>query len=145
MLSQALRTIASLSNRLSLDIGVSLVLSSPRSRLISVLAAISSVYRVEILIISSSKAFISPIAYELISLLYCPYIGQGYIEFLINRTFNLVKQEFYKLLLGKLHIQIVIFILQLKGLVSPLYILYSKRNFSILIYKAITLQAKYQL
>ena len=41
--ARALRTVASLSNRLSLDIGVSLVLSSPRSRLISALAAVSSV------------------------------------------------------------------------------------------------------
>ena len=41
---------------------MSLVLSSPRSRLISVLATISSAYRVEILIISLSKAFIGPIA-----------------------------------------------------------------------------------
>ena len=41
--AKALRTIASLSNKLSLDIGVSLVLSSPRSRLILVLAAVSSV------------------------------------------------------------------------------------------------------
>ena len=41
---------------------MSLVLSSPYSRLILVLAAISSAYRVEILIISSSKAFVGPIA-----------------------------------------------------------------------------------
>ena len=41
--ARALRTVVSLSNRLLLDIGVSLVLSSPRSRLISVLAAASSV------------------------------------------------------------------------------------------------------
>ena len=40
---RALRTIASLSNRLSLDIEVSLVLSSPYSRLISVLAIASFV------------------------------------------------------------------------------------------------------
>ena len=45
-----------------LDIVVSLVLSSPYSRLILVLAAISSIYRVNILIISSSKAFTGPIA-----------------------------------------------------------------------------------
>ena len=41
---------------------MSLVLSSPYSRLILVLAAISSTYRVEILIISLSKAFAGPIA-----------------------------------------------------------------------------------
>ena len=41
--ARALRTVASLSNKLSLDIGVSLVLSSPRSRLILVLAVASSV------------------------------------------------------------------------------------------------------
>ena len=41
---------------------MSLVLSSPYSRLILVLAAISSTYRVEILIISLSKAFTGPIA-----------------------------------------------------------------------------------
>ena len=41
---------------------MSLVLSSPYSRLILVLATISSAYRVEILIISSSKAFAGPIA-----------------------------------------------------------------------------------
>ena len=41
--ARALRTVASLSNRLLLDIGVSLVLSSPYSRLILVLAIVSSV------------------------------------------------------------------------------------------------------
>ena len=41
---------------------MSLVLSSPYSRLISALAAIGSAYRVEILIISLSKAFVGPIA-----------------------------------------------------------------------------------
>ena len=41
---------------------MSLVLNSPRSRLILVLAATSSAYRVKILIISSSKEFIDPIA-----------------------------------------------------------------------------------
>ena len=41
--ARALRTVASLSNKLSLDIGVSLVLSSPRSCLISALAVASSV------------------------------------------------------------------------------------------------------
>jgi hypothetical protein len=40
--ARALRTIASLSNRSLLDIGVLLVLSSSYSRLISVLATISS-------------------------------------------------------------------------------------------------------
>ena len=41
---------------------MSLVLSSPYSRLISILAAISSAYRVKILIIFLSKAFAGPIA-----------------------------------------------------------------------------------
>ena len=41
---------------------MSLVLSSPYSCLILVLAAISSAYRVKILIISLSKAFAGPIA-----------------------------------------------------------------------------------
>ena len=41
--ARALRTVASLSNRLSLDIEVSLVSSSPYNRLISVLAIASSV------------------------------------------------------------------------------------------------------
>ena len=41
---------------------MSLVLSSPYSRSISALAAISSAYRVEILIISLSKAFVGPTA-----------------------------------------------------------------------------------
>ena len=41
--ARALRTVASLSNRSSLDIGVSLVLSSPYSRLISALAVASSI------------------------------------------------------------------------------------------------------
>ena len=40
--ARALRTVASLSNRLTLDIGVSLVLSYSRNRLISVLAIVSS-------------------------------------------------------------------------------------------------------
>ena len=60
--ARALRTIVSLSNRSLLDIGVSLVLSSPYSRLILALAAISSAYRVKTLIISLSKAFADPIA-----------------------------------------------------------------------------------
>ena len=41
---------------------MSLVPSSPYSRLILVLATISSVYRVKILIVSLSKAFTGPIA-----------------------------------------------------------------------------------
>ena len=41
--ARALRTVASLSNRSSLDIGVSLVSSSPYSHLILVLAIVSSV------------------------------------------------------------------------------------------------------
>ena len=40
--ARALRTVASLSNRLTLDIGVLLVLSSSYSRLILVLAVVSS-------------------------------------------------------------------------------------------------------
>ena len=40
--AKALRTVVSLSNKLLLDIGVSLALSSPYSRLISALAAVSS-------------------------------------------------------------------------------------------------------
>jgi hypothetical protein len=42
--ARASRTVASLSNELSLDVGVSLVSSSPRSRLILALAAASSVW-----------------------------------------------------------------------------------------------------
>ena len=60
--ARALRTVASLSSRSSLDIGVFLVLSSSRSRLISVLAITSSAQGVKILIISLSKAFAGPIA-----------------------------------------------------------------------------------
>ena len=41
--ARALRTVASLSNKLSLDAGVSLVLSSPYSYLILVLALASSI------------------------------------------------------------------------------------------------------
>ena len=40
--AKALRTVASLSNKSSLDVGVSLALSSPYSRLILVLATASS-------------------------------------------------------------------------------------------------------
>ena len=60
--ARALKTVASLSNRLLLDIGVSLASSSPCSRLILVLTAISSAYRVKTLIISSSKIFTGPAA-----------------------------------------------------------------------------------
>ena len=49
---------------------MSLVLSSPYSRLISALAAIGSAYRVEILIISLSKAFAGPIATLPITMFY---------------------------------------------------------------------------
>ena len=59
--AKALRTVASLSNGLLLDIGVSLVLSSSRNYLISALAAISSAWGVKTLIISLSKAFVGPI------------------------------------------------------------------------------------
>ena len=52
-----MRTIVSLSNRLLLDIGVFLVLSSSYSYAILVLAVISSAWGVKILIISLSKAF----------------------------------------------------------------------------------------
>jgi hypothetical protein len=41
---------------------VLLVLSSSRSRLISALAAASSAYRVETLIVSSSEVFVGPVA-----------------------------------------------------------------------------------
>ena len=60
--ARALRTVASLSNRLLLDIGVFLVLSSSYSRLISALAVISSNWGVKILIISLSEAFAGPTA-----------------------------------------------------------------------------------
>ena len=60
--ARALRTVTSLSNRLTLDIEVSLVLSSSYSCLTLVLATISSTQRVKTLIISLSKAFTSPIA-----------------------------------------------------------------------------------
>ena len=60
--ARALRTIASLSNGLLLDIGVFLVLSSSRNYLISALAATSSAWGVKILIVSLSKAFIGPTA-----------------------------------------------------------------------------------
>ena len=60
--ARALRTIASLFNRLLLDIGVFLVLSSSYSRLILVLAIISSAQGVKTLIISLFKVFVGPIA-----------------------------------------------------------------------------------
>ena len=60
--ARALRTVASLSNRSSLDIGVFLVLSNSRSYLILVLAIISSAQGVKTLIISLSEAFAGPIA-----------------------------------------------------------------------------------
>ena len=59
---RALRTIASLFNRLLLNIEVFLVLSSSYNRLISALAAASSAQGVKILIVSLSKAFIGPTA-----------------------------------------------------------------------------------
>ena len=59
--ARALRTVASLSNKLSLDIGVFLVLSCSHSRLISVLAAASSAWGVKTLIISLSEAFVGSI------------------------------------------------------------------------------------
>ena len=59
--ARALRTVASLSNELSLDIGVFLVLSCSRSRLISALAATSSAWGVKTLIVSLSEAFAGPI------------------------------------------------------------------------------------
>ena len=54
---------------------MSLVLSSPYSRLISVLAAISSAYSVKILIIFLSKAFIDPIATLLTTIFYSIVVG----------------------------------------------------------------------
>ena len=58
--ARALRTIASLFNELSLDVGVFLVSSCSHSRLILVLAAVSSAWGVKTLIISLSKAFAGP-------------------------------------------------------------------------------------
>ena len=60
--ARALRTVASLSDGSSLDIGVFLVLSNSRSRSISALAIASSAWGVKTLIISSSEAFVGPIA-----------------------------------------------------------------------------------
>ena len=59
--ARALRTVASLSNKSSLDIGVFLVLSYSYSCLISALAAISSAWGVKTLIVSLSEAFTGPI------------------------------------------------------------------------------------
>ena len=58
--ARALRTVASLSNKLLLDIGVFLVLSCSRSRSILVLAAASSAWGFETLIVSLSEAFAGP-------------------------------------------------------------------------------------
>ena len=60
--AKALRTVVSLSNKLSLDIGVSLALSSPCSRSISALAAASSSQGVKIVIILLLKVFKGPTA-----------------------------------------------------------------------------------
>ena len=73
--ARALRTIVSLSNRLLLDIGVFLVLSNSYSRLILVLAIISSAQGVIILIISSSKAFTGPIATLPTTIFYSIVVG----------------------------------------------------------------------
>ena len=54
---------------------MSLVLSSPYSRLISALATIGSAYRVEILIISLSKAFAGPIAALPATIFYSIVVG----------------------------------------------------------------------
>ena len=73
--ARALRTVVSLFNRSLLDIGVSLVLSSPRSYLISVLAAIRSAQEVKILIISLPKAFTDPIATLPTTIFYSIVVG----------------------------------------------------------------------
>ena len=54
---------------------MSLVLSSPYSRLISALAAIRSAYGVKILIISLSKAFAGPIATLPTTIFYSIVVG----------------------------------------------------------------------
>ena len=54
---------------------MSLVPSSPYSRLISALAAISSAYSIKILIISLSKAFIGPIATLPTTIFYSIVVG----------------------------------------------------------------------
>ena len=58
--AKALRTVASLSNKSSLNAGGFLVLSCSRSHLISALAAVSSAWGVKILIVSLSEAFAGP-------------------------------------------------------------------------------------
>ena len=59
--ARASRTVVSLSDKSSLDIGVFLVLSYSYSCLISALAAISSAWGVKTLIVSLSEAFTGPI------------------------------------------------------------------------------------
>ena len=73
--ARALRTVASLSNRLSLDIGAFLALSSSRSCLISVLAITSSAQGVKILIISLSKVFAGPTAALPATMFYSIVVG----------------------------------------------------------------------
>ena len=70
-----MRTVASLSDKLSLDIGVFLVLSCSYSRSISALAAASSAWGVKTLIISSSKAFTGPIAALPTTIFYSIVVG----------------------------------------------------------------------
>ena len=60
--ARALRTVASLFNRSSLNTGVFLVLSSSYNCLISALAAISSAWGVKTLIVFLFKAFMGPTA-----------------------------------------------------------------------------------
>jgi len=62
-------------NDLLLDIGVSLALSSSRSRLILTLAAASSAWGVKTLIISSSKVFKGPTATLPTAIVYGIVIG----------------------------------------------------------------------
>ena len=73
--ARALRTVASLSNRLLLDIGVFLVLSSSYNRLILALAAISSAWGVKTLIISLFEAFAGPIAALPATIFYSMVVG----------------------------------------------------------------------
>ena len=73
--ARALRTVASLSNRSSLDVGVSLVPSSSYSRLISALAAASSAWGVKTLIISSSEVFAGPAAVLPTAVFYSIVVG----------------------------------------------------------------------
>ena len=60
--ARALRTVASLSNELTLDAGVSLALSSSQSRSISVLAAVSSCWGFKTLTVSLLEVFKGPTA-----------------------------------------------------------------------------------